>query len=44
MGLHIDVGAVDDPALLRDAIAAEFAALHRRRRPAGHPAAEAADG
>lgn len=27
MGLNADVGAVDDPAMLRDAIAAEFAAL-----------------
>jgi len=27
MGLNTDVGAVDDPEMLRDAIAAEFAAL-----------------
>ncbi|MGQ0831017.1 MAG: wax ester/triacylglycerol synthase family O-acyltransferase [Microthrixaceae bacterium] len=38
MGLNADLGAVQDPAALRDAIEAEFAALlraERPRRPAG---------
>ena len=31
MGLNVDAGAVADPDALRDAIATEFAAPHRRR-------------